>query len=66
MGFMTFISSGWNKFDLFVVCSSIIDLIMNSMGNGIAFLRVGPQLARIMRVLRVTRLMKLVKSMQGL
>ncbi|EGR32725.1 hypothetical protein IMG5_072530 [Ichthyophthirius multifiliis] len=58
--------SSWNKFDLFVVISSIIDIVLNFLGNGISFLRVGPQLIRIVRVLRVTRLLKLVKSMQGL
>ncbi|EGR31327.1 hypothetical protein IMG5_112540 [Ichthyophthirius multifiliis] len=60
--------SSWNKFDMFIVLSSIVDLILNFvMGNqSLSFLRVGPQLARIMRVMRVTRLLKLVKSMQGL
>lgn len=58
--------SAWNKFDFFVVMASIIDILMDSLGQSfISFLRVGPQLARIIRVLRVTRLLKLVKSLRG-
>ncbi|EGR30825.1 hypothetical protein IMG5_122970 [Ichthyophthirius multifiliis] len=58
--------SSWNKFDLFVVISSIIDIVMNQLGSGIAFLRIGPQLVRIVRVMRISRLLKLIKSMQKL
>ena len=65
-GFEGFWVSSWNKFDLFVVVSSIVDLVLNSIGSGISFLRIGPQLIRIVRVLRVSRLLKLVKSMHGL
>jgi hypothetical protein len=67
LGVKGFCVSGWNRFDLFVVLSSIVDILMNVIGSStISFLRVGPQLARIVRVLRVTRLLKLVKSMRGL
>lgn len=66
-GFNGYLYSGWNKFDLFVVLSSIIDILMNNLGQSFfSFLRVGPQLARILRVLRVSRLLKLVKSLKGL
>ena len=59
--------SAWNRFDFFVVMASIIDILMDSVGQSfISFLRVGPQLARIIRVLRVTRLLKLVKSLRGI
>ena len=34
--------SPWNKFDLFVVVSSIVDLVLNSIGSRISFLRIGP------------------------
>jgi hypothetical protein len=58
--------SPWNKFDFFVVMASLLDILMDSLGQSfISFLRVGPQLARIIRVLRVTRLLKLVKSLRG-
>ena len=59
--------SGWNKFDFFVVSTSILDLVMDSLGQSfVSFLKVGPQIARVFRVLRVTRLLRLVKSFQGL
>lgn len=35
--------SGWNRFDFFVVCTSILDLVLDSLGSGtISFLKVGP------------------------
>ena len=42
LGFKGFWTSAWNKFDLFIVLSSIVDLILNSIGSKISFLRVGP------------------------
>ena len=57
----------WNRFDAFVVFASITDIIMSSLGNDLgSFLRVGPQLARVLRVLRVSRLLRLVKGLQGI
>ena len=59
--------SAWNKFDFFVVCTSILDLLMSYLGaSALTFLKVGPQIARVFRVLRVSRLLRLVKSFQGL
>lgn len=59
--------NGWNRFDAFVVTASIVDLLLDSLGSELgSFLRVGPQLARVLRVLRVSRLFRLAKSMQGL
>ena len=34
--------SGWNRFDFFVVMSSILDIILTAVGSSLAFLRVGP------------------------
>lgn len=43
LGLKGFWVSGWNRFDLFVVLSSIVDILMNALGsNTISFLRVGP------------------------
>lgn len=57
----------WNKFDFFVVASSIVDIIMNILGNtSFTFLRTGPQLARVVRILRVSRLIKLIRNFPGL
>ena len=67
MGVRAYLYSGWNRFDLFVVSSSIVDLLMTTIGNSLfSFLRVGPQLARVLRVMRVSRLLKLVKSLKGI
>ena len=67
LGFHAYWLNPWNKFDFFVVLSSVVDLLMDIFGKSfISFLRVGPQLARVMRVLRVSRLFKLVKNLQGL
>ena len=67
LGFKRYWLNPWNKFDFFVVSSSIVDIIMNILGNGnFYFLRIGPQLARVVRVLRVSRLMKLIRNLPGL
>ena len=67
LGFKRYWSSGWNRFDGFVVAASIVDILLDSLQqSSVSFLRVGPQLARVFRVLRVTRLFKLVKQFQGL
>ena len=63
LGFKGYWINGWNKFDFFVVMASIIDIILGIVtSGGSSFLRVGPQLARVVRVLRVSRLLKLIKS----
>lgn len=58
----------WNKFDFVVVMMSLVDLLMSfavkSMSS--SFVRIGPQLIRIVRVLRVTRLLKLTRNLEGL
>ena len=54
-------------FDFFVVCSSAIDIILDQMNSvSLKFLRVGPQLARILRVLRISRLFRLLNKYKGL
>jgi hypothetical protein len=58
--------SGWNRFDFFVVSTSIFDWALSNNSGGSSFLRVGPQLARIFRILRITRLLKIVRSFRTL
>lgn len=54
-------------FDFFVVCSSAVDIILDQMNSvSLKFLRVGPQLARILRVLRISRLFRLLNKYKGL
>lgn len=57
----------WNKFDFFVVASSLLDLTVQYAfsGQNIAFLK-SFQIFRVLRVLRVTRVLRLVKSLRGL
>ncbi|CAD8189628.1 unnamed protein product [Paramecium octaurelia] len=67
LGPVGYMRNSWNQFDFFVVCASILDLILQFTGNSfISFLSAGPQLARVFRVLRVTRLFRLIKSFEGL
>jgi len=65
----TYFNNSWNKFDFFVVCASIFDILlkfMEDLAGSSNFLAVGPQLARIMRVLRVTRVLRLAGKAEGL
>jgi hypothetical protein len=42
-GIQGYFYSGWNRFDFFVVCTSIVDLIQDNIGsNTVSFLKVGP------------------------
>jgi len=67
--------TGWNKFDFFVVASSLIDLgleiaLAQNSGGGDEdksnILKVGPQLARVLRVLRVSRILRLAGRFEEL
>lgn len=63
----SYFHNSWNNFDFFVVCASGMDILMNQMNTvNLKFLRVGPQLARILRVLRVSRLFRLLNKYKGL
>lgn len=63
----TYFNNAWNKFDFFVVVSSILDLLMGMIGdNSLGMLAMGPQLARVLRVLRVTRILRLAGKAEGL
>lgn len=46
----------WNVFDFLVVGASLIDIVLTFTDSAtLKFLRVGPQLVRVLRVLRVSR-----------
>lgn len=67
VGAKNYIKSNSNKFDFFVVVTSILDIILtNTLNSTISLLRMGPQLIRIIRVLRVSRLVRLFKSLNSL
>lgn len=70
-----YFKTGWNKFDFFVVASSLIDLGLElampkpdggSEDSSSQILSVGPQLARVMRVMRVTRVLRLANKYKSL
>lgn len=64
---MTYFQSSWNVFDFIVVIGSIIDIVLSSVdASQFAFLRIGPQLVRILRVMRVSRLLRLINKYPGL
>ena len=40
---IVYFHSGWNQFDFFVVCTSVLDLLLEfAGGNTVSFLKVGP------------------------
>ena len=63
----SYFGTAWNKFDFFVVMSSLLDLAMDfADAEQMQAIAIGPQLARIMRVLRVTRVLRLAGKNEGL
>lgn len=59
----------WNIFDFFIVATSILEIVMTRIQGQVKnfqFLRVGPQLIRVLRVLRVLRVFKLIKRLETL
>jgi len=46
---------GWNKFDFFVVASSIVDLLVTNLTDAKSAFLKSFQIIRVLRVLRVTR-----------
>lgn len=63
----SYFKTSWNIFDFCVVCASLFDITMNQLSStSLKFLRVGPQLARVLRVLRVSRLFRLINKYKGL
>lgn len=63
----TYFSSSWNVFDFIVVLGSIFDIAMSNLNaSQLTFLRVGPQLIRVLRVMRVSRLLRLINKHPGL
>ena len=63
----SYFANSWNKFDFFVVVSSIFDIMLENMdSSSLEWLSAGPVLARVMRVLRVTRVLRLAGKAEGL
>lgn len=63
----TYFKSSWNVFDFIIVLGSIVDILLSNMdANQLTFLRVGPQIVRVLRILRVSRLLRLINKYPGL
>lgn len=74
----SYFGTSWNKFDFFVVISSILDISLtfyqdaeggaNQGGQERqqSALSVAPQLARVLRVLRVSRVLRIAGHYKGL
>ena len=67
----SYFDTAWNRFDFFVVVSSIFDIALKLLPSASAdsdsnVLSVGPQLARVLRVLRVSRVLRLAGKYKGL
>ena len=73
----SYFETSWNKFDFFVVISSILDISMTIIQEAAAAeaqdgqrtqsaLSVAPQLARVLRVLRVSRVLRIAGKHKGL
>jgi len=64
----SYLNNSWNKFDFFVVVSSIFDILLGrlDMQSMEMLSKIGPQIARVMRVLRVTRVLRLAGKANGL
>ena len=57
IGFVEYWSSSWNRFDLFLVCGSLVDLCVQDLSTSVV---------RLIRLFRVSRMFRLIKSFKGL
>lgn len=61
-----YFETAWNKFDCFIVTTSLLDIVISMIPNTSGALSAFPQMIRILRVLRVTRIVRLAKKNKGL
>lgn len=63
----SYFENAWNKFDFFVVVSSLMDFVLGALdSSALDSVKALPQLARVLRVLRVTRLLKFAAGLQAI
>uniref|UniRef100_A0A061RPV3 Voltage-dependent calcium channel L type alpha-1D n=1 Tax=Tetraselmis sp. GSL018 TaxID=582737 RepID=A0A061RPV3_9CHLO len=64
-GWASYWRNSWNRFDLFVVATSVLDLIVTYFGNSFgSFLQV-LRVQKLFRLMRVSRVLKLMKNLKG-
>jgi Ion transport protein len=62
-----YFATSWNCFDFSVVVTSMFEITLDGLGSAnLRFLRLGPQLAKVLRVLRVGRLIRLINRYRGI
>ena len=64
LGFATYFGDNWNRFDFFLVCTSLLDQFAAEAAA--AVLPLPPSMMRMMRVLRIMRILRLLKGFKGL
>ncbi|KAK9823801.1 hypothetical protein WJX72_005586 [[Myrmecia] bisecta] len=61
-----YITNGWNKFDLFLVVTSSVDIILSYLAANISGVDKVLRVQKLLRLMRLTRMIKLIKSFKGL
>lgn len=64
LGFPSYISDNWCRFDFFLVCTSLVDQFATELLA--AFLPIPPMLLRVLRVFRILRILRLLKGAKQL
>mmetsp|Transcript_43521 Transcript_43521/g.105631 ORF Transcript_43521/g.105631 Transcript_43521/m.105631 type:complete len:2203 (+) Transcript_43521:102-6710(+) len=59
-----YFKQGWNIFDFFLVCSSVLDVSIELAASGSPSFN--PTILRVLRVFRIGRLLRLIRSASGL
>lgn len=65
----TYFFIGWNKFDFIIVLTSLGEILLSivaSSDNKASFLKIGPQIGRVLRVFRISRVLRLVGKYKGI
>jgi len=63
----SYFNNNWNRFDFTVVVASLIEVAFSRLSqSSLKFLRLGPQLIRVLRVLRVSRILRLIGKYEGI
>ena len=64
LGFASYFRDSWNRFDFFLVTTSLLDQFAADMMAKV--MPIPPMLMRMLRVLRIMRIMRLLKGFKGL
>jgi len=61
-----YFTSGWNKFDFFIVMVSFAGVFIDSLGNAVPINPTVLRILRIFRIFRILRAFRIFKSLKGL